>query len=86
MWITVYQVERNDLEERNDLKAFRYITGPDDADYCYRITELLNRGWDLAGPATLTFDHARQRVICGQTLIKEIPELEYTAGIDLESL
>ena len=68
------------------MKAYRYITGPDDADFCYRITDLLNRGWELAGPATLTFDCEQKWVICGQTLIKDVPDVEYTADIDLNSV
>lgn len=68
------------------MKAYRYITGPDDADFCYRITDLLNRGWELAGPATLTFDNEQKRVICGQTLIKNAPEVDYSANIDLNNL
>lgn len=68
------------------MKAFRYITGPDDADFCYRITDLLNRGWELAGPATLTFDSVQGRVICGQTLLKEAPETEYSSDVDLNDL
>ncbi|KPN63584.1 hypothetical protein AKJ29_13190 [Aliiroseovarius crassostreae] len=68
------------------MKAYRYITGPDDADFCYRITDLLNRGWELAGPATLTFDSTQGRVICGQTLIKEAVDTEYSSDIDLNKL
>ena len=68
------------------MRAFRYITGPDDADFCYRMTELLNRGWDLAGPATLTFDSEQKRVICGQTLIKNVPDTEYSSEVDLDVL
>ena len=68
------------------MKAFRYITGPDDAEFCYRVTELLNRGWELAGPATLTFDSGRNRVICGQTLVKDAPDTEYTSDVDLDTL
>jgi hypothetical protein len=68
------------------MKGFRYITGPDDVDFCYRITDLLNRGWVLAGPATLTFDSSTNRVICGQTLVKDVPDTDYTADVDLNEL
>ena len=68
------------------MKGFRYITGPDDADFCYRIADLLNRGWELAGPATLTFDSVQGRVICGQMLVKEAPETDYTRDVDLNNL
>lgn len=68
------------------MRAFRYITGPDDAEFCMRVTELLNRGWELAGPATLTFDMNQGRVICGQTLVKDAPEIEYSSEIDLSQV
>lgn len=67
------------------MKAYRYITGPDDAEFCYRITRMLNHGWTLAAPATLTFDTAQKRVICGQTLVKEREDVEYSENIDFNT-
>ena len=74
------------MRRKGDLKAYRYITGVDDATFCHRITDLLNRGWDLAGVPTLTFDTAQKRVICGQTLFKDCPETEYSKDVDLDEL
>ncbi|AOO79228.1 DUF1737 domain-containing protein [Bosea vaviloviae] len=51
---------------------YRYITGPDDAAFCHRISELLSRGWVLYGLPTLTFDATSGRVICGQAIIKDV--------------
>ena len=68
------------------MKAYRYITGPDNDDFCHRITEALNRGWALGGPATLTYDSKRERVICGQTLIKDLPDQEYSPDVDLRRI
>jgi len=28
---------------------YRYLTGPDDASFCHRVTEALSRGWLLYG-------------------------------------
>ena len=39
----MYQVERNDFEERNDSKAFRYITGPDDANLMSAMRDSTSR-------------------------------------------
>ncbi len=61
---------------------YRYLTGPDDAAFCHRVTEALNRGWLLYGPPTLTYDAEQKRVICGQAITKEVPGA-YAAGIDL---
>ena len=41
------------------MKAYRYLTGKDDAAFCHRVTDALNRGWQLYGPPTLTFDQKR---------------------------
>lgn len=54
------------------MKLYRYLTGPDDAAFCHRVTDVLNRGWELHGPPTLTYDSERKRVICGQAITKEV--------------
>ncbi|UZF90329.1 DUF1737 domain-containing protein [Bosea sp. NBC_00550] len=53
---------------------YRYLTGPDDASFCHRVSEALSRGWSLYGPPSLTFDAAQGRVICGQAIIKDVDE------------
>ncbi len=30
-----------------NMKAYRYLTGKDDASFCHRVTDALNRGWQL---------------------------------------
>ena len=51
---------------------YRYLTGPDDASFCHRVSEALSLGWSLYGQPTLTFDAVRSRVICGQAIIKDV--------------
>jgi hypothetical protein len=48
------------------MKVYRYLTGKDDAAFCHRVTDALNRGWQLYGQPTLTFDQKRGEVICGK--------------------
>ena len=67
------------------MKLYRYLTGPDDAAFCHRVTEALNRGWALYGPPTLTYDAASQRVTCGQAITKDAPG-EYSPGLDMSEL
>jgi hypothetical protein len=55
------------------LKLYRYLTGPDDATFCHRVTAELNKGWQLYGQPTLTYDPDKKRVVCGQAIIKEAP-------------
>lgn len=53
---------------------YRFLTGPDDAAFCHRVSEALSKGWDLYGPPTLTFDAKQQCVMCGQAIIKDVEE------------
>ena len=64
---------------------YRYLTGPDDAAFCHRVTAALSKGWLLYGSATLTYDAEQKRVICGQAITKDVPDREYDPGIDLAS-
>lgn len=61
---------------------YRYLTGPDDASFCHRVSEALSQGWALYGDPTLTFDAAQGRVICGQAIIKDI-DGPYTPDLKL---
>lgn len=65
------------------MKLYRYLTGPDDAAFCLRVSEALNRGWELHGGPTLTFDGTR--VIAGQAVVKEVPG-EFSRDLDLSRL
>jgi hypothetical protein len=55
------------------MKLYRYLTGPDDASFCHRVTTELNKGWQLYGHPTLTYDPERKRIICGQVIVKDAP-------------
>jgi len=50
--------------------TYKFLTGPDDASFCQRVTEALNNGWELYGNPTLTYDPKQNRVICGQVIVK----------------
>lgn len=54
------------------MKLYRYLTGPDDAAFCKRVSAALNKGWQLHGGPTLTYDAKQERVICGQAVVKEV--------------
>lgn len=62
------------------MKLYRYLTGPDDASFCLRVSEALNNGWELHGGPTLAFDGTR--IIAGQAVVKEKPG-EFSRDIDL---
>lgn len=54
------------------MKLYRFLTGFDDAAFCKRVSEALNKGWELHGPPSLTFDSVQGRVICGQAVVKQV--------------
>jgi len=64
------------------MRLFRLITGVDDSEFCHRVTQALNKGWELSGPPTLTYDAAKGATICGQAVIKDV-EGEYSPDMKL---
>jgi hypothetical protein len=55
----------------DDLPAYRLLTGPDDAEFCRRVSAALALGYELHGSPALTFDGAR--VIAAQALVWPAP-------------
>ena len=68
------------------MKVYRYLTGKDDAAFCHRVTDDLNRGWQLYGQPTLTVHQKRGEVICGQAITKEVEGKTYDPEMDLSKL
>ena len=65
------------------MKLYRVLTGPDDAAFCHRVTDALNKGWELHGSPSLTFNSATGQVIAGQVVIKEVEGKEYSPDMKL---
>lgn len=65
------------------MQLYRYLTGPDDASFCLRVSEALNQGWTLHGGPTLTHDGTR--VVAGQAVIKEVSG-QFSRDIDLSKM
>ncbi|MEU7610597.1 DUF1737 domain-containing protein [Micromonospora sp. NPDC049204] len=47
--------------------GYRLITGPDDAEFCARVSALLDEGYRLHGSPALTYDG--ERVIAAQAVV-----------------
>ena len=43
----------------NGLPIYRLLTGPDDAEFCKRVSEAIMLGYVLYGSPTMTFDGQR---------------------------
>jgi len=56
---------------------FRFLTGVDDSSFCHKVTKALSEGWKLHGSPTLSFDQARQVMIAGQAVTREVPDQPY---------
>lgn len=65
------------------MHLYTYLTGPDDEFFCKRVSEKLNKGWELYGSPTLTFDG--KNIIAGQALVKEV-EGEYSNEIKIKEM
>lgn len=70
---------------RKPLTIYRYLTGLDDVSFCHRVTKALSEGWALYGSPTLTFDAAKNRVICGQAITKDVDGVDYSPDLDLSA-
>ena len=53
------------------MKIYKYLTGEDDVNFCARITQALNDGYELYGSPTMTFNGVD--VIVGQSVTKKWP-------------
>jgi hypothetical protein len=61
---------------------YRYLTGPDDASFCHRVSEALSKGWQLHGQPTLAYDADQKRIVCGQAITKVV-KTAYSAEMKL---
>lgn len=64
------------------MKLYRFITNPDNEEFCKRITKLINKGWKLYGNPTLIFNG--ETPIAGQAVIKKVKGKKYSKKIDLK--
>ncbi|RKG29430.1 DUF1737 domain-containing protein [Acinetobacter tianfuensis] len=54
------------------MKVYKYLTGKDDVNFCARVTQALNDGYELYGSPTMTFNGTD--VIVGQAIMKDIAD------------
>ncbi|QRM53602.1 DUF1737 domain-containing protein [Sinorhizobium sp. BG8] len=65
------------------MKLYRFLTGPDDASFCHKVTAALNKGWVLSGSPTYTFNAATNQMQCGQAVVKDVEGKEYHPDMKL---
>ena len=64
------------------MKLYRFLSADDTAAFCHKVTEALNKGWDLHGSPSMAFDAANGVTRCGQAVTKDVPG-EYSPDIKL---
>ena len=74
------------LSSKKRITVYRFLTGPDDASFCHRVSEALSKGWLLYGAPSLTFDAVKGRVICGQAVTKDVDGVDYNPDMQLGEL
>ncbi len=55
------------------MKLYRLLTEDDTSAFCHKVTDALNKGWELHGSPTYAFDAANGVMRCGQAVVKEAP-------------
>lgn len=55
------------------MKLYRLLTGADDAAFCKRVSQALNRGWSLHGSPAVSYDAETGKPICAQAIVKDVP-------------
>lgn len=55
------------------MKLYRLLTEDDTSAFCHKVTDALNKGWELYGAPTYAFDAANGVMRCGQAVTKEVP-------------
>ncbi|RWX74540.1 DUF1737 domain-containing protein [Neorhizobium lilium] len=65
------------------MKVYRFLTGPDDASFCHRVTAALNKGWELHGAPSLSFNHSENKLYCGQAVTKTVEGKDYDPEMKL---
>jgi hypothetical protein len=65
------------------MKLYRFLSGPDDASFCHKISANLNKGWILYGSPTYAFNAATGEMQCGQAVVKDVEGKDYDPDIKL---
>lgn len=55
------------------MKLYRLLTEEDTSAFCHKVTDALNKGWELYGAPTYAWDAGKSVMRCGQAVTKEAP-------------
>lgn len=55
------------------MKLYRLLTEDDTSVFCHKVTQALNKGWELHGSPAYAWDAARGVMRCAQAVVKDAP-------------
>ena len=59
------------------MKLYRFLSEQDTSAFCHKVTEALNKGWELYGTPTQTWDAAAGVMRCGQAVTRIVADQAY---------
>lgn len=65
------------------MKLYRFLTAPDDASFCHKVTAALNKGWELHGSPTYCYSGETRLMMAGQAVVKEVAGKDYDPEMKL---
>jgi hypothetical protein len=65
------------------MKLYRLLTEEDTSAFCHKVTEALNKGWELHGSPSYAFDPAQNVMRCAQAVTKQVDGKDYTPDMKL---
>ena len=65
------------------MKLYRFLTGPDDASFCHKVTAAVNKGWHLHGSPTYAYNQSAGIMQCGQAVVKDVDDKDYSPDMKL---
>lgn len=67
------------------MRAYRLLTGEDDAAFCHKVTAALAAGWQLHGSPAYAHDPVNGTMRCAQAVTKDVAG-DYDPSIKLGAL
>ena len=61
-----------EINHQKKQQAYRFITGKDDSEFCKRVAQALEDGYQLYGNPCHTYNEAEQIMFCAQAIV--LPE------------
>jgi len=54
------------------MKLYRFLSADDTPAFCHKVSDALDKGWELYGSPAYAFDAANGVMRCGQAVVKEV--------------